>query len=637
MKLKKMLRIAAATILAAWGISPAAQANVTAFFSSTPDCAGSNTVNFAPGGPAVKASLCMTTTNGGTTPASTATCGVTIVLQSAAAESGKFTVTGNTLGATYGDPNSAVSPLPLPINNPPTAADLGGTRGTSTSIAAPVPATPNQLLATFDITPQASATNGTYVVSLAPVSVAAIDQDSGCGTTGLPPTDAPLTATLTLSRAAAAPIITSANNATFKIGVANTFTVTAVGTPTPTYTVSGTLPGGVSFNTTTGVLSGNPAAPAAVYNLTFTATNGNNPPATQNFTLTVSNKTGQTISFTGPSAQTFSTTPIALTATASSGLPVTFSSQSPSICSVSGSNVTMLMAGTCIVAADQAGDATYDAAPQVVQSFGIAGKVPDAPVIGTAINGNGQATISFTPASNGGSPIQNFKVTCTAGASTVVGTGYESPLTVLLTNGLTYSCTVTAENSLGTSLPSAAVTASPSAAVPLALIGVASIKTHGAAGTFGVPIDYTLPITGSVSVEPRSGPNFTIVFSFNGPITAPGTVTMVDQSAAAVGSASLTFSGNQVTVNATGVPNAKRATISLTGVNGTLNASASMAFLNGDIDGGRSVNVLDVIAAKVNSAKPISNQYFRSDLDFNGTINVIDVIAAKVKSGTSAP
>jgi len=68
---------------------------------------------------------------------------------------------------------------------------------------------------------------------------------------------------------------------------AGSFTVTVTGFPAPTLSETGMLPSGVSFNASTGVLSGTPAAgTGGTYNLTFTATNsaGN---ATQNFTLMV--------------------------------------------------------------------------------------------------------------------------------------------------------------------------------------------------------------------------------------------------------------------------------------------------------------------------------------------------------------
>jgi hypothetical protein len=85
-----------------------------------------------------------------------------------------------------------------------------------------------------------------------------------------------------------APAITSANATTFTVGTAGSFTVTSTGFPARTYALSGNLPSGVTFNTTTGVLSGNAAAlTGGTYPLVITASNGISPVATQNFTLTV--------------------------------------------------------------------------------------------------------------------------------------------------------------------------------------------------------------------------------------------------------------------------------------------------------------------------------------------------------------
>jgi uncharacterized repeat protein (TIGR01451 family) len=62
------------------------------------------------------------------------------------------------------------------------------------------------------------------------------------------------------------------------------------------------------------------------------------------------------------------------TASASSGLPVviTVDSSSSAVCSIDGSGVVSFQgAGTCIVNADQAGDADYKPAPRVQQSFNV--------------------------------------------------------------------------------------------------------------------------------------------------------------------------------------------------------------------------------------------------------------------------
>ncbi len=91
---------------------------------------------------------------------------------------------------------------------------------------------------------------------------------------------------------------------------------------------------------------------------------------TANGTLVIA-KADQTISFTGPANQAFTATPIALSATASSSLGVTFSVQSGPA-TVSGSNLTLTGAGSVTVRAAQSGDANRHAAPDVDQSFTVA-------------------------------------------------------------------------------------------------------------------------------------------------------------------------------------------------------------------------------------------------------------------------
>ena len=55
-----------------------------------------------------------------------------------------------------------------------------------------------------------------------------------------------------------------------------------------------------------------------------------------------------------------------------SGNPVTFTSTTPGICKVSGSTVTGVSAGACTIAANQAGNANYNAASQATQTFSVA-------------------------------------------------------------------------------------------------------------------------------------------------------------------------------------------------------------------------------------------------------------------------
>jgi hypothetical protein len=61
--------------------------------------------------------------------------------------------------------------------------------------------------------------------------------------------------------------------------------------------------------------------------------------------------------------------PLTLSAMASSGLPVTFSSSTPGVCTVIGSMVTLVSTGTCTIVASQAGNDTYNPAVNVSRSF----------------------------------------------------------------------------------------------------------------------------------------------------------------------------------------------------------------------------------------------------------------------------
>jgi hypothetical protein len=116
---------------------------------------------------------------------------------------------------------------------------------------------------------------------------------------------------------------------------------------------------------------------------------------------------------------------------------------------------------------------------------------PGPPTGVTAAAGNGQATVSFTaPASDGGSPITEYTVT-SSGGQTVKGA--DSPLTVDgLTNGVSYTFTVTAKNAIGTSQPSGpsnAVTPGFVAVAPGAPTGVAASAGNGlAVVTFTPPV-----------------------------------------------------------------------------------------------------------------------------------------------------
>src|SRR5262249_45938302 len=93
------------------------------------------------------------------------------------------------------------------------------------------------------------------------------------------------TFTLTVNEA---PTISNATAVTFIEGRNSSFTFTATGFPVSAFSETGTLPGGVTLDGTTGQLGGKPdAGSAGSYPITITAKNGVGSDATQQFTLTV--------------------------------------------------------------------------------------------------------------------------------------------------------------------------------------------------------------------------------------------------------------------------------------------------------------------------------------------------------------
>ncbi|MFN8440326.1 MAG: right-handed parallel beta-helix repeat-containing protein [Caldilineaceae bacterium] len=83
-------------------------------------------------------------------------------------------------------------------------------------------------------------------------------------------------------------------------------------------------------------------------------------------------KQNQTINFALLAGKTLGDAGFVLNASATSGLPVQFASLTPATCSVDNGQVTLATSGVCTIQASQPGDASYNPAPDVAQSFVIA-------------------------------------------------------------------------------------------------------------------------------------------------------------------------------------------------------------------------------------------------------------------------
>jgi hypothetical protein len=88
-------------------------------------------------------------------------------------------------------------------------------------------------------------------------------------------------------------------------------------------------------------------------------------------------KLSQTISFSSkPSTQNIQGDTYDVTATATSHLPVTLSTDSSGVCSIVGTTVTFNQSGTCVIDANQAGNDQYLPAPQAQQQATVVFQVP---------------------------------------------------------------------------------------------------------------------------------------------------------------------------------------------------------------------------------------------------------------------
>jgi hypothetical protein len=172
------------------------------------------------------------------------------------------------------------------------------------------------------------------------------------------------------------------------VGQPVTFTATVSvpapgsGTPTGTVTLSdanGTLCSGTLSETSPDTASCSTTYATSTSD-TVTATYGgdSNYASSSGSTTIVISALAQSITFVAPSTATYGTSTTLSATGGGSGNPVTFSVDTTSgteVCAVSGtddSTLTYTRAGTCVVDANQAGNASYSAAPQVERSISVA-------------------------------------------------------------------------------------------------------------------------------------------------------------------------------------------------------------------------------------------------------------------------
>ena len=251
------------------------------------------------------------------------------------------------------------------------------------------------------------------------------------------------------------PTFTSAASASVLAGTALNFTVAASGSPTPTLTVAGALPSGVTFRANangTATLSGTPTV-AGTTSLTFTATNSAGS-ATQAFTLTVNASSPP--KFTSPATSTGTVgTPYSFKVT-TSGTPVPTITKTGSLPSgvtfTANTDGTATIAGTpaegwngnyflTITARNSLGSVQQSFVLTVGQALAITSANAKTFTVGTAASFTIRATGTPTPAVSlagtlpaGLTFTSNANGTATLAGTAAPGTGGTYPLTIRATN-----------------------------------------------------------------------------------------------------------------------------------------------------------------------------------------------------------
>jgi hypothetical protein len=122
-------------------------------------------------------------------------------------------------------------------------------------------------------------------------------------------------------------------------------------------------------------------------------------------------------------------------------------------------------------------------------------------------------------------------------------------------------------------------------------------------------------------------------------VLTPVTFTGVSTSCGSVMSTST--SGDEVTINLTGVPNASRCSVVLNGVTDGSSAPGDarvpVNFLEGDTTANGAVNSSDISQTQSQSGQGIDSGNFREDVTVNGLINSSDISLVQSKSGTALP
>jgi hypothetical protein len=361
-------------------------------------------------------------------------------------------------------------------------------------------------------------------------------------------------------------------------------------TGTVNFAVSG-LPAGVtasfsptsSTSSSTLALTAGAAATTGAATLIVTGTSGTLSASTPILVNVTAAPKSQTISFAAIPAQNSGTT-LALTATASSGLAVTYVSSTPTLCTVSGSTASFIGVGTCIITAAQSGNASYAAATSVTQSVTVAAAVAATPttiVPFVEINGvwlqEATATVAAGTAVSFGPQPSPGGTWSWKGPNGFTSTSRELDNLVLATGANVYVATYTNPSGM-TSTATFTITVTP-AALKAQTISFAAIPAQNSGATLALTATAS---SGLAVTYVSSTPTLCTVSGSTASFIAVGTCIITAAQAGNATYAAATLVTQSVTVRAAASFTLSSAATTLTLVQGTSgNAGITVTAANG--------------------------------------------------------
>jgi len=152
-----------------------------------------------------------------------------------------------------------------------------------------------------------------------------------------------------------------------------------------------------------------------------------------------------------------------------------------------------------------------------------------------------------------------------------------------------------------------------------------SVRTHGAAGTFGIDL-----LSGT-KVDSRVGA-VKVEATFDVDVTVAG-------AAASSGTPVASAAGNKITVDVTGATVGEPLVVSFNAEDGECSTPVSLCVRRrpGDANGDGAVNIFDLVTVRnvLNQATSAGN--FRSDVNVDGTVNIFDLVNVRNVLNTTVP